>query len=135
MPNDLAEIGIGNAYEQLLPKLKEYVADPIRVEEIIDSDLPRYAIRAGGNEYVIYSPDMLTDEYESWVIATCVFFKIVNDQLANSNVRFYAINGGNDLCGMFLTTEQAEASRATLPRPFDWPYLPELMSPWYGQHH
>lgn len=131
----LAEAGIGEAYRQLLPELKKHVPEPERIEEVIDPDRPRYAIRINGNEHVVYSPDDSNSEYESWGTATYVFFKVVNDQLAGSGVRFYAINGGNDLGGMFLTPQQAEASRATLPRPSDWPYLPEPTGPWYGQHH
>lgn len=132
---NLAETGIGEAYLKLLPELQKYVSQPTRVEELIDSDLPRYAIRVDGTEYVIYSPDSVDDEGASWGAATYVFFKVVNDQLANADVRFFAINAGNDLGGLFLTPEQAEASRVTLRRPSDWPYLPEADGPWYGQQH
>ena len=130
---DLAETGIGSAYDQLLPELKRYIPNPGRIEQVIDNDLPRYAIRSNGEEYVIYAPD--TQENESWGAATYVFFKIVNDQLAGTDVRLYAINGGNDLGGLFLTPEQAKAAQLALPNPSDWPYLPEANSPWYGQHH
>ena len=132
---NLAETGIGEAYLQLLPELQKYVSQPARVDELIDSDLPRYAIRVDGTEYVIYSADSEGSEDASWGRATYVFFKVVNDQLANTDVRFFAVDAGNDLGGLFLTPEQAEASRVTLPRPSDWPYLPEAAGPWYGQHH
>jgi len=132
---NLAETGIGEAYLQLLPELQKYVSQPARVEELIDSDLPQYAVRVDGTEYVVYSPDSVEDEGATWGVATYVFFKVVNDQLANADVRFFAINAGNDLGGLFLTPEQAEASRVTLRRPSDWPYLPEADGPWYGQHH
>lgn len=129
----LAETGIGQAYEQLLPELGKHVADPARLEEVIDPGLPRYAVRIDGREYVVHAGADAGGG--SWGTATYVFFKIVNDQLADTDVRFYAINSGNDLGGMFLTPEQAEAARASLPRPADWPYLPEAAGPWYGQHH
>ncbi|MFT3667954.1 MAG: hypothetical protein QM795_05075 [Pseudoxanthomonas sp.] len=129
----LAETGIGEAYEQLLPELKRYVAQPLPVEEVFDPEAPRYALRVERREYVIYTPD--TEGGASWGAAAYVFFKIVNDQLAGSDVRFYAINGGNDLGGMFLTTEEAKAARDELPRRQDWPYLPEADGPWYGQYH
>jgi len=132
---NLAETGIGQAYMQVLPELQKYVSQPARVEELIDPDLPRYAIRVHGTEYVIYSADSAGSEDASWGTATYVFFKVVNDQLANTDVRFFAVDAGNDLGGLFLTPEQAEASRATLPRPSDWPYLPEAADPWYGQQH
>lgn len=130
---NLAETGIGEAYLHLLPELKKYVAHPARVEELIDSDRARYAIRVDGTEYVIYSADSAEDEGASWGAATYVFFKMINDQLTNTDVRFFAVDAGNELGGLFLTTEQAVASRATIPRPSDWPYLPEAAGPWYGQ--
>jgi hypothetical protein len=36
---------------------------------------------------------------------------------------------------MFLTPEQAEAAKKSLPRKVDWPYLPVDRQPWYGQYH
>ena len=63
------------------------------------------------------------------------FFTIVNDQLANSQYRFYAINGGNDLGGMFLTPSQAAAAQQALPTRTDWPYFPKDEPDWFGQYH
>lgn len=128
----LAENGIGSAYDRLLPELGRYVPTPEPVEEVVDNDLPRYAVRANGKEYVIYAAGV--PEHESWGAATYVFFKIVNDQLAGADVRLYAINSGNELGGMFLTPEQAKAGQLSLPNRKDWPYLPEAAGPWYGQH-
>ena len=130
---NLAETGIGAAYNELLPSLSRYIPNPIQIEERIDNDLPRYAIRANGKEYVVYDSD--TPEYESWGIATYVFFEIINDQLKDKSVRLYAINNGHDLGAMYLTSEQAKSAQLSLPNPTDWPYLPEATSPWYGQHH
>lgn len=132
---DLAEQGIGEAYERLLPELRKYVAQPAELEELIDADSGSYTIRVSGQEHVIYSPSAPGTEQERWGRATCFFFSVVNSQLASSNTRFYAVNGGNDLGGMFLTSEQAEAARTHLPRKADWPYIPELGGPWYGQFH
>jgi len=50
-------------------------------------------------------------------------------------MRFFAINGGNDLGGMFLTTVEAEEARKSLPRKQDWPYLPTMERTWGGQYH
>jgi hypothetical protein len=130
---DLVETGIGKAYESLLSELRKYVVQPARIEELFDADTPRYSVKCGAKEFVIYGPE-LDDEYGgSWGRATFAFFAIVNDQLAGSEYRFYAINGGNDLGGMFLTPSQALAARKTLPRKTDWPYLPTDEHPWYGQ--
>jgi hypothetical protein len=133
----LAEEGIKEAYEELLPHLRKYISNPAakeEIEEIADHDAPSYAVRFRGRTYVIHSPNLGGDEGESWYLATYVLFHIVNDQLRGSPYRFYAINGGNDLGGMFLRPDDAEAARPSLPQKSDWPYLPELERPWYGRH-
>ena len=131
----LAETGIGEAYESLLPELLRLVQQPARVEEIIDNDTPRYSVRCGTKDFVICGPDVESEDGDSWGRATAAFFLIVNEQLTNSLYRFYAINGGNDLGGMFLTPAQAQAAQAILPDKRDWPYLPEDAPPWYGMYH
>jgi hypothetical protein len=133
---DLAETGVAEAYELLLPKLRKYVQQPASIEEAIDNDTPRYSVKCRAKEFAIYGPELREDNASnSWGRATHAFFAIINDQLTNSEYRFYAINGGNDLGGMFLTPAQAEAARPTLPRKLDWPYLPTDEEPWHGQHH
>ena len=132
---DLAETGIREAYDRLLPELRKYVPRPAPIEEVIDNDTPRYSVKCGGKGYAIYGPELDEAGENSWGRATFAFFRIVNEQLAGSEYRFYAINGGNDLGGMFLTPAQARASRDLLLRPQDWPYLPTDEPPWYGQHH
>ena len=128
----LAEGGIAEAYDELGPSLRKYVVDPAKVEEAIDSNSPSYSVSCSGKNYFIYGSD---DQEESWGRATFAFFSIVNRQLEGTQYRFYAINGGNDLGGMFLTPEQVERAKRSLPRKADWPYLPVLVAPWYGQFH
>ena len=77
---DLAEGGIGEAYESLLPKLRQYVAEPAGIEEDLDDDAPRYAVRFGAREFVIYGPDLDEQQGQSWGRATHAFFTIVNAQ-------------------------------------------------------
>jgi hypothetical protein len=132
---DLAETGIAEAYRLLLPKLRQFVSKPLEIEESFDSDKPRYAVRCGGKEYIIYSPELDDSEGDSWGRATFALFSIVNDQLAGSTHRFYAINGGNDLGGMFLTPAEVEDAKLTPRRKTDWPYIPQNKHPWYGQPH
>jgi hypothetical protein len=132
---DLAEAGILEAYESLLPELQKHVPQPAQVEELLDHDVGRYAVKCGPREFVIYAPDLDDNGGESWGRATVAFFAIVNDQLAHSQYRFYAINGGNDLGGMFLTPSQAEAAQKALPNKTDWPYFPKDEPDWYGQYH
>jgi hypothetical protein len=132
---DLAETGIREAYERLLPELRKYVPRPEPVEEVIDRDTPRYSVRSEGKEYAIFGPELDEAGVNSWGRATFAFFRIVNDQLVGSEYRFYAVNGGNDLGGMFLTLTQARAAQKSLPNWEDWPYLPADEPPWYGQFH
>ena len=131
----LAETGIDEAYESLLPELLKYVQEPARIQELIDNDVPSYSVKCGDREFVIYEPGLDEENGNSWGRATFAFFTIVNDQLASSKYRFYAINGGNDLGGMFLTPAQARVAQKALPNKKDWPYLPEDEPPWYGQYH
>lgn len=132
---DLAEGGILRAYEPVREILSQYVAEPAEIQELVDDGKPSYAVRCREQQYVIYSPALPDDEGQSWGRASYAFFKIVNDQLTKSEYRLYAINGGNDLGGMFLTQAEFEAARTSLPRKEDWPYLPTLEHPWYGQCH
>jgi hypothetical protein len=129
---DLAEGGIVVTYRTLQPELRKYVPEPAKVEESTDDTAVRYSVTWRGREFVIYGPG---DDRESWGRATFAFFTIVNDQLAQTKYRFYAINGGNDLGGMFLTEAQAEAAREGLSNKSDWPYLPDNRPPFYGQPH
>lgn len=132
---DMAETGIKDAYEELKPILGTYVANPAKITEKINSDLPSYSVSCSGITYDIYSPSLPDAENQSWGRGTYALFAIVNSQLKGVAVRFYAINGGNELGGMFLTEAQATAARKDLERKTDWPYLPTLDHPWYGQYH
>lgn len=134
---NLAEEGIGEAYNLLTPTLQEYGLQPAAIEEVADNDEGSYSVRCNGQEYPVYGPELEDSEGQSWGRGTCALFSIINSQLAeiNSDYRFYAINGGNDLFGIFLTPDQAEASRKSLDRKSDWPYLPEANHPWYGMFH
>jgi len=105
------------------------------VEEAIDNDTPVYAVRCGGKEHAIYGPSLDEEGGGSWGRATVAFFSIVNEQLASTAHRFYAINAGNDLGGMFLTAAEAEGAIGSLRRKTDWPYIPQNEHPWYGQDH
>jgi hypothetical protein len=131
----LAEGGIAEAYASLLPKLREYVAEPARIDALVDEDAPRYAVRCGVKQFLIYGPELERTAGDSWGRATTAFFTLVNEQLAGSEVRLYALNGGNDLFGLFLTPAQARAARRALARKADWPYLPNDEPPWYGEYH
>ncbi len=132
---DLAEGGIKQAYASIAGELGKYIPDPAEIHEILDDDSPSYLVKCGDLEYPIYGPALPDEEGKAWGRAAYAFFEIVNDQLANSAYRLYAINGGNDLRGTFLTQPECEAARRSLREKKDWPYLPALEHPWYGQFH
>jgi hypothetical protein len=131
----LAEGGIAEAYESLRPRLQEYVPKPGTITEEKDGNGDRYLVRFRDREFLIYAPGIDTSQGQSWGRAMHALFTIVNDQLAESRHRLYAIDGANDLRGIFLTGDQVEAARKALPQRTDWPYLPTDEHPWYGQYH
>src|SRR5215813_5996895 len=118
---DLAEGGIQAAYKDLLPELLKYVKEADEITEVLDNKGSSYTVRHHDRTYSIYASEF---DDASWANATYALFSIVNAQLAGSPYRFYAIYGGNDLGGIFLTSEQYEQARRTLERKDDWPYLP-----------
>ena len=130
---DLAEGGIKRAYDSIHDVLSQHLSVPAQLEELVNSS--RYLVKCADCEYLIYDPSLPDSEGQSWGRATYAFFDIINKQLANSDYRFFAINGGNDLGGMFLTESECLEARNLLPRKEDWPYLPTNEHPWYGQHH
>ena len=131
----LAEGGIAKGYESVLPVLRKFVKNMAKIEEDRDGDAPSYSVRCSGVEFEIYSPELDEEEGHSWGRATVALFSIVNAQLKDSSHRFYAINAGNDLVGMFLTPAQAKEAQSSLPNKSDWPYLPRDEEPHYGQYH
>jgi hypothetical protein len=128
---DLAEQGILSAYRELPPRLRQYLASPpIEVSEEIDDGLARYIVHAGAQRYVIWEDGAHNED--GWERATVAFFEIVNANLERSPFKFYALYGGNDLSGMFLTEEQCAAARRALEKRSDWPWLPVNEPPHYG---
>lgn len=125
---DLAEQGILSAYKALLPQLMQYTESPIEVTEEIDNDAGSYVVSFDGLRYEIYD----SDDDDSWNRATVAFFDAVNANLRKSSHKFYALNGGNDLSGMFLTEEECAAARQALKNRSDWPWMPINEPPHYG---
>jgi hypothetical protein len=67
---DLAETGIAQAYESLLPELRKHVQQPENIEEVIDKDAPRYLVRCGAKDFIIYEPELDDENGNSWGRAT-----------------------------------------------------------------
>ena len=130
---DLAELGVLTAYEALTPHLVALGVRPADVTHTIDPHIPEYSVECSGSSYLIQGPGLDADS--AWGLATFALFDIVNRQLAGTDARFFAINGGNDLFGIFMTPQQAERACASLPRKQDWPYLPTSQPDWFGMEH
>lgn len=126
---DLADGGILQAFEQLHPQLRQYDAADIDVAEEYDGEAGTYTVLAGGKSYVIRGPHARGD---IWVLATIAFFDIVNAGLAQASHKFYALYGGNDLAGVFLSDEQFHAARSSIERHSHWPWMPVDRAPDYG---
>lgn len=127
---DLAEQGILSSYRDLLPTLKRYASSPLEVTEDIDHDAARYSVSAGGCRYEIWEDGAQTSD--GWTRATIAFFQIVNANLSESPYKFYALYGGNDLSGIFLTDEEFSAARRAIANRSNWPWLPVGEPPHYG---
>ena len=69
---DLAEQGIKEGYERLLPELEEYIKSPAKVTETVRQDEAFYSVTANMKTYEIYGDKFSGDE--SWGMATYVFF-------------------------------------------------------------
>lgn len=133
----LTEFGMKDAYEELIPLFADRGVKLAPLKETISDDQKTYSIAVNDKQYSIYSPenfDLLSID-ALWGRSAAGFFKAINDQLGSKPIRFYALYGGNDLMGIILTPAEAEAARAALDKPDEWPYLPDEVGPWYGQYH
>jgi hypothetical protein len=129
---ELAEEGILEAYQQLHPQLRRYAASEVDIAEEVDEDGATYTVFAAGKRYDIYGKGV---EEDAWIRATIAFFDIVNTSLAQASHRFYALYGGNDLAGIFLTEEQFQLARQRIGRRVDCPWVPVNQAPHYGFPH
>jgi len=133
---ELGEGSIGSSYaKDIVPVLKRFGISPAELVEHFEPESGSYKVSSLGKTYVIYAPEMDSSEGQNWGNATFALFDIVNRQLDGFPYRFYALNGGNDLGGMFLRTEDQQEALRYIRSKGDWPYLPESSHPWYGQPH
>lgn len=120
---ELAEGSFAEVYENaVVSALKKYVPEPAKVVEDFDADKGVYKIKALGKTYMIF---VNFDDDQSQVNATIAMFDIVNRQLASTPYQFYAIGGGNDLGGVFLTTKEYDEMVRSAKNERDRPYLPK----------
>lgn len=128
----LCEGGITEAYEEIMPALMKLVKEPASIEEYKDCENTMYSVTSQSKIFEIYGPNLEDDEGQSWGRAAYALFSIVNMQLENQDIKLYAVNGGNDLGGFLLTSDQYEDSKKTNSEKSDWPYIFKLEHPSYG---
>jgi hypothetical protein len=105
-------------YSRLLPELKIYMVSPLALGEKVDTDRGVYTRSVDSYTQRIFPSPLWGDEQGSCGVATALF-EIVNRQLIAVPVKFYALNNGNDLMGIFLTKHQADAEHKALNRRSD----------------
>lgn len=107
----------------------------LELVDVSSSNLPtgRYVVESQSVRYEIYGPELT--EADSWMRATFALFDIVNRQLHHLDTKFYAVNGGNDLIGLFMTPADAARAQRALPRKMDWPYIATPEPEWGGMFH
>ncbi|MDX2220578.1 MAG: hypothetical protein SF172_16285 [Burkholderiales bacterium] len=127
---DLAEQGILEAYEKLMPRLKQYVDAPIVVTEQVNIDAGTYSVFADGKTFEIWEDGAKNSD--GWERATVAFFEMVNANLSSSDRQFYALYGGNDLSGVFLSLEEFATARRAIRKRSNWPWRPVHEPPHYG---
>ncbi len=119
----LCELGIEDAYLSVSKKLNEWVV-PEGIKKV-ETNTDDYIVEIGGERYPIYIHAQQPTVTDCWENATNVFFHIVNKQLANANVKFFAFYFGNDLHGGFLNENDLNLLKTeNSNNEYEWPYLP-----------
>ena len=119
----LCETGIEEAYSRVSIHLSELVT-PKKISQV-DTDNDDYIIKFENKTFPVYIHNENTNTLDCWEIATGVFFQIVNEQLVDSEIRFYAVYGGNDLFGGFMKPKLVQQIKDAMPgSQNEWPYLP-----------
>jgi len=126
---ELAEEGLEKFYDLTQPELSKYISTPNPIIEIHDEN-EFYYVEFAGRVWPIMDENSKTSG-DIWLNAAFVFFKIINQQLCETDYKFYAFYSGNDLSGMFLTEQTAQQFMTQLPNKSDWPYI-TTMEPIYN---
>jgi hypothetical protein len=137
---ELAEGGILGFLETIAPFLATQGVTVPEIQEDLAED--HYHLNLANSDLEIYGPEDVareaTEPGRVWAIATVRTFELVNRLLAatESQERLYAVNGGNDLFGMFLTQAQfSEITSYAGSAARGAPYEVHDDPPWYGDRH
>ncbi len=136
----LTEGGVGDFLRRLEPFLKGQGISLNQVEDDVSEE--GYSVTVNGGRYKIYNTDEIQRSERQpgllWGLSSARAFATVNRLLegAGAEERLYAVNGGNDLFGFFLTPVLREAiCRYPTVKPGGKPYLPTEEYPWFGEEH
>lgn len=129
----LFEQGMLEGYEAIIPKLNDFT-EPAKMTEVIPDGTNNYLIEVQNKQYYLFDEDIAQkDVYEGWALATYTLFHVVNLQLVETDYKLYALYGGNDLSGVFMTEEEViERRRAFKDKHSEWPYVPTMEHPDFG---
>jgi len=135
---ELAEGGVAGFLDSVGPFLEsEGVALGVIQE---DSSADHYTLHVAGRDWVIYDEGAVARDANEpgvlWARASLNAFTLVNELLrdAGSLEHLYAVNGGNDLFGMFLTEGQLTVVRQHAGGSIrGTPYELRDDPPWYGE--
>jgi hypothetical protein len=139
---DLAEGGVGEFIRKLESFLTRQGVTALEIEDEVNDK--NYSVHVNGVSHLIYDEAEYDRDSNGeqpgliWGLAMARGFRIVDGLLerSGSSERLYAVNGGNDLVGMFLTPEMHRIILAQpgveLPQA---PYAPTEEYEWFGAPH
>lgn len=136
---DLAEGGVGAFLERIGAFMQSQGVSISADDDFGDTS---YWVAVNANRHKIYDSVEMQARGEQpgllWGLSGARTFAIVNRLLhtASSAERMYAVNGGNDLFGFFLTPVLHEAI-CSYPgiEPHDKPFVHNENYPWFGMQH
>ena len=120
---ELIEGSFSSLYDDVREKLIKHGIELEEdcIEEDVDTSEGVTTINYNDQEYILCNNDI----EDSWERGAYVFFMIINSQIYDKNLKFYAVNGGNDLSGILLKKSEVARLMKSFPDDEDLPYIPE----------
>jgi TPR repeat protein/formylglycine-generating enzyme required for sulfatase activity len=120
---ELIEGSFSSLYDDVREKLIKHGIELEEdcIEEDVDTSEGVTTISYNDQEYILCNNDI----EDSWERGAYVFFMIINSQIYDKNLKFYAVNGGNDLSGILLKKSEVARLMKSFPGDEDLPYIPE----------
>ena len=121
---ELIEGSFSSLYDEVRKKLIKHGIELEEdcIEEDVDTSEGVTTVSYNDQEYILCNNDI----EDSWERGAYVFFMIINSQIYDKNLKFYAVNGGNDLSGILLKKSEGARLMKLFANDEDLPYIPEL---------